>query len=352
MTEKEKKSINKINISFNEIKPEDIFRILFQESRDGIVLIDSKSGQILDSNLEFQRQTGRTHEELKKLKIWQLQPIDKQKLAKEKFSKIKETGIGYSRELEFFKKDGTITPIDFLSKIVNISDREYIISSTMDISISKKIEKELVSQKNELEFFASSIAHDLRGKIQLMKLLNELQLDSIYKERMSEQITEMGNFLENLLVLAKKGEIVGELKVLDLTKLLNKILEKFKFFESDITLQLDSLPEVLGDEIKLKQVFENLIINIIKHSKATRIQISSKENKDFNQILIIDNGIGIPKIKQKQIIESWNNQKYTSMGLIIAKKIIDAHSGKIQFESSESIGTTFYISLPKIKKKS
>lgn len=351
MTEKEKKPINKINI-FSEIKPKDIFRILFQESRDGIVLIDSKSGQILDSNLEFQRQTGRTHEELNKLKIWQLRPVDKQKLAEEKFSEIKETGIGYSREPEFLKKDGTITPIDFLSKIVNISDREYIISSTIDISISKKIEEELVSQKNELEFFASSIAHDLRGKIQLLKLLNELQIDSIYKERMSEQITEMGDFLENLLVLAKKGEIVGELKVLDLTKLLNKILEKFKLFESDIALQLDSLPEVLGDEIKLRQVFENLIINIIKHAKATRIQILSKEDKDFNQILIIDNGIGIPKIKQKQIIESWNNQKYTSMGLIIVKKIIDAHSGKIKFESSENIGTTFFISLPKIKKKS
>ncbi|MFC1946525.1 PAS domain S-box protein [Chloroflexota bacterium] len=123
---------------------EERYRSVFNEARDGIVMIDADTGIITECNPEFERQTGRTQEQLLKMKIWELRPPEKVAFAREKFLEIREQGQGGTHELDFRKPDGTITPIEFLSKKVVIDGRGFLQSVTRDISERKKTEETLL----------------------------------------------------------------------------------------------------------------------------------------------------------------------------------------------------------------
>lgn len=119
---------------------EEKFRAIFNEARDGIVIIDRETGQIFECNSEFENQTGRKFEQLRKMKIWEIRPPEKIKAAKRKFFEVKEKGEGGSREFEFQKPDGTIVPIEFLSRAIRIRGREYLQSIARDINERKRAE--------------------------------------------------------------------------------------------------------------------------------------------------------------------------------------------------------------------
>lgn len=120
---------------------EEKYRAIFSQARDGIVIIDRETGQILECNSEFENQTGRKFEQLRKMKIWEIRPPGKLKAAKKKFLEVKEKGEGGSREFEFQKPDGTIVPIEFLSKAIRIQGRTYLQSITRDITERKRAEE-------------------------------------------------------------------------------------------------------------------------------------------------------------------------------------------------------------------
>ena len=122
---------------------EEKFRAIFDESRDGIVLIDSETGYIIDCNPEYERQTGRKLEQLKKMKIWELRPLEKIEAAKEIFFKIRDKGVGGSADLAFQKPNGEIVPIDFLTRVVTLGGKKYMQSMTRDITERKQAEEAL-----------------------------------------------------------------------------------------------------------------------------------------------------------------------------------------------------------------
>ena len=120
---------------------EEKYRALFNEARDGIVIIDNETGNIVECNSEFENQTGRKLEQLRKMKIWEIRVPEKIELAKKKFLEVKEKGEGGSRELEFQKPDGKVIPIEFLSRVVKIRGREYLQSIVRDITQRKRAEE-------------------------------------------------------------------------------------------------------------------------------------------------------------------------------------------------------------------
>ena len=96
------------------------YHALFKGVKDGIVLIDSETGFIVDCNPEFESQTGRKLEQLKQMKLWEVKHPEKVPAAKQKFLAIKDKGAGLSTELEYQKPDGEIVPIEFVSKRMRI----------------------------------------------------------------------------------------------------------------------------------------------------------------------------------------------------------------------------------------
>jgi signal transduction histidine kinase len=120
----------------------------------------------------------------------------------------------------------------------------------------------------------------------------------------------------------------------------------------DISMQLESVPPVYGDGVRLAQVFENLFTNAIKYAPGAPIVILLKQVQDDVVVSFIDRGPGIPKEALPLIFERFYRVRGektvtgTGLGLYICKQIILAHRGKIWAESTPGEGTTFFIQLP------
>jgi len=126
------------------------YQALFSEARDGIVIIDAETGNIIDVNIEFERQTGRNIEQLRTMKIWEVRPPEKVDAARRKFVEVRDRGTGVSAELDFQRPGGEIIPIEFASSKIRIGDKQYIQSISRDITERKQVEEALRSSEEKL----------------------------------------------------------------------------------------------------------------------------------------------------------------------------------------------------------
>lgn len=111
-----------------------------------------------------------------------------------------------------------------------------------------------------------------------------------------------------------------------------------------------------GDKRRLTEIFTNLIRNAVKFSRDSgKIRVAAEERGDCIEIIISDNGIGIPRDRLDKIYDAFYQVEPPStrhyeglgLGLYLVKRLLDLHSGRIAVESVEGDGTTFTVFLPK-----
>ena len=117
----------------------------------------------------------------------------------------------------------------------------------------------------------------------------------------------------------------------------------------------EKLPKAIVDVEKIKLVIQNLLENAIRYTKSGgEILVSLRHLKKEIEFSVRDTGIGIPKNQQARVFTKFfraanvirMETEGSGLGLFITKNIIEAHGGKIWFESEEGKGTTFYFTLP------
>ena len=160
--------------------------------------------------------------------------------------------------------------------------------------------------------------------------------------------------MENLLSLADQKSL--NIGLLNIHRVLDNVINIFsKYIEITFERIYDpSLPELLGDEDKLTQVFLNIIKNCIESMNGkgminikTRIDYQAG-NRKVVSIEIKDNGSGIKEENIDKIFTPFftTKPKGTGLGLTISHKIILEHKGSIKVESKVEKGTKFLINLP------
>jgi signal transduction histidine kinase len=137
------------------------------------------------------------------------------------------------------------------------------------------------------------------------------------------------------------------------------LAENEYLIQEKMILIKDKLPSALlikADRAKIKQVFQNLISNACKYSKANgEIEISVKETDRRYIFYIKDKGIGVPKKDQSRLFIKFfrasnahlQSVEGTGLGLYIAKEIVKAHQGDLLFKENKPFGSIFYFSLKK-----
>ena len=112
---------------------------------------------------------------------------------------------------------------------------------------------------------------------------------------------------------------------------------------------------VLCDRTRTSQLLQNLLDNAVKYSDKERpkIHVSCQDADEYWQVSVADDGPGIEERFQKQVfrifhrIDPKDKREGSGVGLAIAKKIVDLHSGRIWIESPPGRGTTFHFTMPK-----
>jgi len=169
--------------------------------------------------------------------------------------------------------------------------------------------------------------------------------------------TRMQLLIHDLLLFSRVGSQGLNLEETSSQTLLERATQNLRVSieESGATITHDQLPTLSADNIKLGQVFQNLVGNALKFrgSKPVRVHIAAEDKGAEWQFSVRDNGIGIDLKYVDRIFVVFQRlhtkEEYagTGIGLALCKKIIEMHGGRIWFESTAGEGPNFLFTLPK-----
>jgi PAS domain S-box-containing protein len=358
------------------IKSKERYRRLTENAPEMIWRINIH-GRLEYINPAIERTLGYHRQEVLKTSLKKYLPANSFSKLNELLQKAKDGQI-YERYLRFehelLHKDGHLVPCE-----VTITLDEDVVGKVIalegiirDLTEQKRAEKEKInlqiqlsqSQKMEaLGSLASSIAHEINNPIGIILGFTEYMLDSasleksfqenlgmIYKEALRiKEITErMMNFVHSGELSMNQINVNQPLK-----ESVNLMTHKFAQRKIKIYLELtQKLPPIKGNNNALKQVFLNLLINALQaipENRSGLVEIISRQSRqDEIEVLISDNGIGIPQDKISKIFEPFFTlkDKGTGLGLSITSSIIQEHKGTIRVESHVDTGSIFIIQFP------
>lgn len=259
-----------------------------------------------------------------------------------------------------------------------IEYRSMVVDNKININLLNTLIESYSEQEKKLyelnllkNKFLGMAAHDLRNPLAVMIGFSDLLL--IEKEHFNEEHLEfisiikdsskkMLDLVNDLLDISaiESGKITLNCEQTSIESLLqDKVrLDQFIANHKKITIiehYETNLPKINIDNDKIGQVVDNLLSNAIKFSHpGQKIHINCFKKSDYIVFSIQDEGVGIPEKEHSKLFQAFEKvsskptggEKSTGLGLAIVKRIIDAHNGCIDVESSPDKGTKFIISIP------
>ncbi len=228
-----------------------------------------------------------------------------------------------------------------------------------ELSEANRRLKELNRLKDEV---ISVLSHDLRAPLQVLlghaRLLLDSQLDD--SQRLSaDAVLRMGkkilDLVENLLERGK-GEgarLSLEPRSLDVSEICKESAAELEILarERGVALRAETPESLLaiGDEVRLRQVLQNLITNAIHHARTevvVRAQRLKRPDGDAAKVMVHDDGAGIPAEELHLVFDRFHTRGGTGLGLTICKDNVELHGGEIWAENPPEGGCSFVFTLP------
>ncbi len=240
-------------------------------------------------------------------------------------------------------------------------------------NVALQIAKEEADNSNMLKTqFVSTITHELRtplyGVVGITNIiieehkelansphLNSLKFSAGYLLSLVNDLLQINKIEENRITL--------ESMIFNLPDEIRTIVDSLQFIarrnNNKLIIEIDTdIPEALiGDKLRLSQVFMNLISNALKFTKDGQVRIvadmvKTVGTKKFIKFQVVDTGVGIAKEDQAKVFEKFvqierkeGDYQGTGLGLSIVKKLVEIFGGQIELESQENLGTNFFFTI-------
>jgi len=272
-----------------------------------------------------------------------------------------------AEKLDLVTRRDNRTLIGFLVTLVLLSYLLIRWASNRIKSTQDRFTVELEDKNAELERFVYTVSHDLRTPLVSIKgfvglLQKDIASNDIEKvltdaRRIDQAADIMAELLEGLLELSRIGRVINPPVSGSLTRLVRKAIEPLqdKIEQLGITLEIEpNMPAFWGDQLRLAEVFQNLVENAIKFmgaQAAPRIEVSARLDGNMLVCTVKDNGIGIEPQYQERVFNLFERLNPeidgTGIGMPLVKRIIEAHDGTIKIESEGAqTGCTIIFTLP------
>lgn len=214
----------------------------------------------------------------------------------------------------------------------------------------------------------ADIAHELRNPLSVLQGTLEALVDGVYEPTpenllpMADQVRTLNRLVEDLRLLAlfDAGELHLDVQALDLAIFLRRVAEahRLSLEEKGLTFDVDvpeALPAVSGDADRLAQVVGNILGNAVRYVPAGgTVKLTAEVQEGGVVVRIADDGPGVPPEALPYLFERfWRGDPSRSratggsgLGLAIARRIVEAHGGRIRAELTPGGGLTFIFWLP------
>ena len=203
----------------NELKVSEVrYRQLFETAQDGIIILDGKTGKIIDLNPFLLELLGYTHAELLGKELWQLGLFGDIDLSQKAFQKLQDSGYIRYDDLPLEAKSGKRLEVEFVSNVYHLNHRKVIQCNIRDVTERKRIEEKLrYTQKLEsLGVLAGGVAHDFNNLLTSILgnaslVLGELSPSSPHRSKLENLITagqRAADLTRQLLAYAGTGPFI------------------------------------------------------------------------------------------------------------------------------------------------
>lgn len=220
--------------------------------------------------------------------------------------------------------------------------------------------------------FVAEMVHELRTPLSALKLsTNLLMRPTLTEQARADVVKTMSGEIERLIRLTtdfldlarlESGRARLELEVFDVSALVKESLQvvEQQAYDKHVELFMEGETDirVRADRGKIKQVLLNLFTNAIKYNKPEGGEVHCKttymdHTQQYCLLEVRDTGLGISKENQEKMFQKFfrvtdhaDKVQGTGLGLVIAKRIVEAHGGEMWMESEIGVGTAFFFTLP------
>jgi PAS domain S-box-containing protein len=277
------------------------------------------------------------------------------------------SGQTVTTRTSYRRKDGSLVPVS-----LTVSPIMYKNKPTGAIEIFRDITHDIQSDKMKTEFI-SVASHQLRTPLSAINVYSRMLDDGMAGELNAEQssfiksilasVDRMNHLINTLLNITRieAGGVNVKIVRVKLHELAAEILsENTPSAEKKGLRVIDHIdtgtPAVDTDALLVKEIYANLLSNAIKYTPTGGTVTVSLRTEGNNIVFYVkDTGYGIPLSAQEHIFTKFfraenilsEDVSGTGLGLYLTKTIAESLNGEIWFDSQESVGSTFYFSLPK-----
>jgi PAS domain S-box-containing protein len=349
------------------------FSVAFEASPVFISISRMSDGCFVLANEAFLSCTGHTREEVlgrnsKELRLWD-DPTERDAF----WDELRRHGSVRNREVR--RPGGQATHL-VSADVIQIEGVPHCLTVGFDITQRKQAEAELLktlAREKELgrfkSNFVSMVSHEFRTPLGIIQSSAEILRDYFGRLEAPEREEQLGSIVKNtrrmaemmeeILVLSRldAGRMEFAPKPIELGTFLHRIVDEVtSATDGRCAIEL-SWPEppntATVDEGLLGHIFTNLLSNAVKYSEAgARVRFAVRRDERDAVCTVCDQGIGIPEKDQQWLFNAFQrgsnvaDRPGTGLGLVLVKRCVDLHGGKVRIESKVGAGTTVTVRLP------
>ena len=354
------------------------YRRLFESAKDGILILDALSGQIVDVNPFITEMLGYSHQELLGKELWEIGAFKNIVASKDGFVELQNKEYIRFEDMPLETKAGKLINVEFISNVYLVDHEKVIQCNIRDITERKIAEEQLLIAKDKAEesdrlktAFLHNISHEIRTPMNAIVgfsgFLSDPDLTQKKRKQFADIIIKSSDQLLSIITdIVNIASIeAGQEKIQENEININLIckLLKEQFFpktpKKNVTLRLKTILDnndaiIITDVVKLTQILSNLISNALKFTQQGYVNFGYTIKDSQLEFYVEDSGIGISFDMQEVIFNRFRQVETTAarkfggsgLGLSISKAYVEMLGGRMWLTSELDKGSVFYFTIP------
>ena len=353
------------------------YRRLFESSKEGIVILDAKSGKITDANPFLAEMLCYPREKLLGKELWQIGLLQDACASRAMVHELLEKGYVRYENLPLETCGRQQIEVEVVANVYQEDHQQVVQCTIRDITARRQMEKRaaeharsLADMQRRKDEFLAMLSHELRNPLASVRiaayLLRRPQAPKSTKEEardiIQRQVDLLARLVDDLLEVTRftTGKIRLQETDVDLRRVVEGAIAASRLHcdqkSQSIEIALPSEPVwIHGDPLRLEQVVVNLLNNAHKYTPRNgRISVRLERKGDEAVLHVRDNGIGIPAEMLPTIFELFaqgsksldHSQRGLGIGLALVRSLVNMHRGTVEAHSCLDQGSEFIVKLP------